>query len=101
MVGPLLAQQLSSLQAARQAMDAKQYAAAEELYRRALTRTPDSAAVLTDLGLSLQMQGRSADAMRYYTLALKHGYVAETYALLAQEKCRMGEFDSVRPMLGK
>jgi len=57
--------------------------------------------VLTDLGLSLQLQGRSADAMHYYSLALKREYVPETYALLAQEKCRMGELDSLRPMLGK
>jgi tetratricopeptide (TPR) repeat protein len=95
------AQQSSDLQEARKAMDAKNYAAAEELYRKVLARTPDSAAVLTDLGLSLQMQGRSAEAMRDYALALQHGYVPETYALLAQEKCRNGEFESLRPMLGK
>jgi tetratricopeptide (TPR) repeat protein len=90
-------QQSSALEAARQAMDAKQYATAEQFYRKALA----SAAVLTDLGLSLQLQGRSADAMHYYSLALKREYVPETYALLAQEKCRMGDLDGLRPMLGK
>jgi tetratricopeptide (TPR) repeat protein len=87
------------LQQARQAMEAKQYASAEQLYRKALASAPESAAVLTDLGLSLQMQGRSADAMHYYSLALKQKYVPETYALLAQERCRMGDLDRLRPML--
>jgi tetratricopeptide (TPR) repeat protein len=94
-------QQTSTLEAARQAMEEKQYAAAEQLYRKALAQSPTSATVLTDLGLSLQMQGRSADAMHYYSLALKREYVPETYALLAQEKCRMGDLDALRPMLKK
>ena len=94
-------QQTSALEAARLAMEAKQYAAAEQLYRKALAQSPTSAVVLTDLGLSLQMQGRSADAMRYYSLALKREYVPETYALLAQERCRMGDLDALRPMLEK
>jgi tetratricopeptide (TPR) repeat protein len=95
------AQQAAELQAARQAMEAKQYTVAEKLYRKVLAQTPSSSAVLTDLGLSLQMQGRSADAMRYYSLALKQKYLPETYALLAQEKCRMEDLDGVRPMLDK
>jgi tetratricopeptide (TPR) repeat protein len=95
------AQQPSGLQAARQDMEAKDYAGAEQLYRKALAGNPSSAEVLTDLGLSLQMQGRSADAIHYYSLALKQGYVPETYALLAQEQCRMGNLDSLRPMLKK
>lgn len=94
-------QQSSVLQAARQAMEAKQYSAAEELYRKLLAQAPASATLLTDLGLSLQMQGRSAEAMRYYSLALKREYVPETYALLAQERCRMGDLDNLRPMLAK
>jgi tetratricopeptide (TPR) repeat protein len=94
-------QQTSALEAARQAMESKQYATAEQFYRKALAQSPTSAAVLTDLGLSLQLQGRSADAMHYYSLALKREYVPETYALLAQEKCRMGDLDGLRPMLGK
>jgi tetratricopeptide (TPR) repeat protein len=97
----LQAQQVPELQSARQAMEAKQYAAAEQDYRKALAQTPSSAEIMTDLGVSLQMQGRSADAIHYYSLALKQRYVPETYALLAQERCRMGELDSLRPMLAK
>ena len=95
------AQQPAELQAARQAMETQDYAAAEQGYRKALAANPASAEVLTDLGLSLQMQGRSADAIHYYSLALKQKYVPETYALLAEERCRMGEVESLRPMLGK
>ncbi len=95
------AQQSSVLQLARQAMEAKQYTVAEKLYRKALAEAPSSVGLITDLGLSLQLQGRSAEAMRYYSLALKQRYVPETYALLAQEKCRMGDLDGLRPMLDK
>jgi tetratricopeptide (TPR) repeat protein len=100
-VNSLQAQQSAELQAARQAMDARQYPAAEQHYRKVLAGDPSSPELLTDLGLSLQMQGRSADAIHYYSLALKLKYVPETYALLAQEKCRMGDLDSLKPMLGK
>jgi tetratricopeptide (TPR) repeat protein len=97
----LSAQQTADLKAARRFMDAKDYVAAEQIYRRALKESPGSAQLLTDLGLSLQMQGRSADAIETYSLALKQKYVPETYALLAQEKCRMGELTSLKPMLAK
>jgi tetratricopeptide (TPR) repeat protein len=93
------AQQSSELQDARQAMDAKQYATAEQHYRKALAANPSSPELLTDLGLSLQLQQRSSDAIHYYSLALKLKYVPETYALLAQEKCRIGDLESLKPML--
>jgi tetratricopeptide (TPR) repeat protein len=97
----LRGQKPAALQDARQAMEARKYATAEQLYRRALVQTPSSPELLTDLGLSLQMQGRSTDAMHYYALALQQRYMPETYALLAQEKCRMGDRDSLRPMLDR
>jgi len=95
------AQQSAGLKSARQAMDAKQYATAEKAYRKALAQNPSSAEILNDLALSLQMQQRSAEAIRYYSMALKLKYVPETYALLAEERCRMGDFDSLHPMLQK
>lgn len=91
----------AEIDSARKAMEAGQYAAAEQAYRKALAGSPSSAVLLTDLGLSLQMQGKSEDAMHFYTLALKQGYVPETYALLAEEKCRMGELDILKPMLAR
>jgi tetratricopeptide (TPR) repeat protein len=95
------AQTPDEMAAARQAMEAKDYPAAEQLYRKALKQSPTGAEILTDLGLSLQMQGRSADAMHYYSLALRQRYVPETYALLAQERCRMGDLERLKPMLAK
>jgi tetratricopeptide (TPR) repeat protein len=95
------AQPPADMAAARQAMEAKNYPAAEQLYRKDLAKSPADQELLTDLGLSLQMQGRSAEAMHYYSLALKQRYAPETYALLAEEKCRMGELDRLRPMLAK
>lgn len=95
------AQQPSLLDAARDAISNKQYSVAERLCRKALAQGPPSVKVLTTLGLSLHMQGRSADAAYYYSKALKLGYAPETYALLAAEKCKMGDLDAVRPMLAK
>jgi len=97
----LQAQAPDEMAAARQAMEAKNYAEAEQLYRKALARAPASDEVLTGLGLSLQMQGRSAEAMRNYSAALKQRYVPETYALLAEERCRMGDLERLKPMLAK
>lgn len=91
----------SELQVARQAIEAKEYTTAEQLYRKALAEFGSSADALTGLGVSLQMQGRSAEAIHYLSLSLKQQYVPETYALLAQERCRMGEVDSLRPMLAR
>src|SRR5580698_5001713 len=73
------AQQLSLLDAARDAINNKQYVVAEQLCRKALAQGPPSVKVLTTLGLSLHMQGRSADAAYYYSTALNRGYVPETY----------------------
>jgi tetratricopeptide (TPR) repeat protein len=101
LAGTTRAQQFSFLDKARDAIDAKQYNVAEQLCRQALAQGPPSDEVLTTLGLSLHMQGRSSDAIRYYSMALKLRYVPETYALLAAEKCKMGDVDGVRPMLQK
>lgn len=97
----LQAQDLKLLTAARQAMESKQYAEAELLYRKALGDTPVSPEVLSGLGLSLQLQGRSAEAIHYYSVALKQRYSPEIYALLAEERCRMGDLDRLKSMLAR
>jgi tetratricopeptide (TPR) repeat protein len=94
-------QQAGILADARAAMEAKQYEEAEKLYRKALVDAPNSAALLTDMALSLQMQGRSAEAIRSYSQALRQGYIPETYALLAEERCKMGDLAGARPMLAR
>jgi tetratricopeptide (TPR) repeat protein len=95
------AQQPSLLDQARTAIDANHYATAEQLCRQALVNNPQSVGALSTLGLSLHMQGRSSDAIRYYSMALDLGYVPEIYAMLAAEKCRLLDFDGVRPMMKK
>ncbi|HEY1985240.1 MAG TPA: tetratricopeptide repeat protein [Terracidiphilus sp.] len=97
----LRAQDPSELQIAHQKMEARKYAEAEQIYRKALSKSPSSPEISTDLALCLQLQGRSADAIHYYSQALKLKYVPETYALLAQEKCRIGDLAGVKPMLGR
>jgi tetratricopeptide (TPR) repeat protein len=95
------AQQASLLDNAREAIGNKQYSVAEQICRKALAQGPPTAKLLTTLAFTLHMQGRSADAIYYYSLALKQGYVPETYALLAAEKCKVGELEAVHPMLQK
>jgi len=97
----VVAQQPSLLSKAQEAMNARQYTVAEQLCRKALAQGPASAEALTILGLSLHMQGRSADAIYYYSMALKKGFTPRIYALLAAEKCKVGDLEAVRPMLAK
>jgi len=78
------AQQPSALQSAREAMEANQYSAAEQFYRKALAQAPSSAGVMTGLGSACKCKTRGG---RHALLlaGLEAGYVPETYALLAQE----------------
>jgi tetratricopeptide (TPR) repeat protein len=98
---PLPAQSISELDTGRKAIEAGDYSTAEQIYRKALVQTPSSTKVLTGLGLSLQMQGRSTEAIHYLSLVLKQQYIPETYALLAEERCHAGDLDSARPMLDR
>ncbi len=77
------------------------YSSAETLYRQALRQNPDSPELLTDLGIALQLQGRSTDAIHAFEQALKLKNLPRTYALLAEEKCKIRDWDSARPMLSK
>jgi tetratricopeptide (TPR) repeat protein len=77
------------------------YLSAETRYRQALRQNPSSPELLTDLGIALQMQGRSADAIHAFEQALKSKNRPRTYALLAEEKCKIRDLDGARPMLNK
>jgi len=77
------------------------YPSAETLYRQALRQNPGSSELLTDLGIALQMQGRSTDAIHAFEQALKSKNLPRTYALLAEEKCKVRDLDGARPMLKK
>jgi tetratricopeptide (TPR) repeat protein len=84
---------------ARAAMLRRDYTTAESPYRRVLERNPASAELLTDLGVALQMQGRSTEAIQAFEQALKRRYLPRTYALLAQEYCVSRDLDDAKPML--
>jgi tetratricopeptide (TPR) repeat protein len=85
----------------RTALQQGDYLHAETLYRQALRQNPGSAELLTDLGIALQMQGRSTDAIHAFEQALKLKNLPRTYALLAEEKCKIRDLDGARPMLKK
>jgi tetratricopeptide (TPR) repeat protein len=86
---------------ARNAMSHGDYAKAERLYREAIERDATSATLLTDLGVTLQIQGRATEAIQVFERALKEKYLPETYALLAEQRCISRDFEGARPMLTK
>jgi tetratricopeptide (TPR) repeat protein len=57
--------------------------------------------LLTDLGIALQLQGQSTAAIHAFEQALKLKSLPRTYALLAEEKCKIRDLDGARPMLKK
>ena len=83
----------------RTALQHGDYLSAETLYRQALRQNPGSPELLTDLGIALQLQGRSTDAIHAFEQALKLKNLPRIYALLAEEKCKIGDLDGARPML--
>ena len=83
----------------REAIQHGDYPSAEMLYREALRENPGSPELLTDLGIALQLQGRSTDAIHSFEQALKLKNLARTYALLAEEKCKIKDLDGAKPML--
>jgi len=95
------AQSPSSNDAAKAALERKDYASAEALYKEALLHQPQSPELLTNLGVAMQMQGRSTDAIRVFEQALKLKHLDRTYALLAEERCKSRDLDGARPMLAR
>ena len=85
----------------RTALERGEYAVAEAAYRNALRESPRSPELLTDLGITLQLQGRSTDAIAAFEQALEFKSLPRTYALLAEEKCKTRDLDGARPMVAK
>jgi tetratricopeptide (TPR) repeat protein len=92
---------LATEDAARSAMLHGDYASAEKLYRGAIEKNSASATLLTDLGVALQMQGRTSEAIQVFERALKNKYLPLTYALLAEQRCISRDLEGARPMLSK
>ena len=85
----------------RAALDKGAFSSAEAAYRKALRENPRSPEMLTNLGVSLQLQGRSTEAIDAFEGALKLKSMPRTYALLAEEKCRTRDLDGARPMVNR
>ncbi len=83
----------------RAALERGDYSAAEAAYRSALRQNRRSPELLTDLGITLQLQGRSTDAIDAFEQTLKLKSMSRTYALLAEEKCKDRDLDGARPMV--
>jgi tetratricopeptide (TPR) repeat protein len=85
----------------RTALQHGDYWSAEMLYRQALRQNPSSPELLTDLGIALQLQGLSSGAIDAFEQALKLKNLPRTYALLAEERCKIRDLDGARPMLNR
>ena len=86
---------------ARAAMQRGDFATAESLYRKALAASPNSPEILTDLALTLQMQGRAGEAMSLLDRSLRIRYLPLTSALLAEEHCRTRDLQGAKPMIDR
>lgn len=97
---PVLRGQDNSLSlAAQSALENKDYPKAEQLYRAMLSQSAESPEILTNLGIVLELEGKSSEAIQTFQTALRQQYLPGTYALLAEEKCKMQDLAGVRPML--
>ena len=103
LLGPwsAVSQEKTQVDPGRIALDHGDYASAEAIYRKALLKYPASPELLTNLGIAMQMQGRSTDAIHAFEKALKLKNLPRTYALLAEEKCKTLDLEGARPMLAK
>jgi predicted Zn-dependent protease len=77
------------------------YKSAEAYYRKLLAQYPQSPEVLSNLGVALEMQGKSSEAIYAFERALRQKQLPRTYALLTEEKCKTRDLDAARPMLAK
>jgi tetratricopeptide (TPR) repeat protein len=83
------------------ALERGDYKSAETYYRNLLSESPHSPEVLSNLGVTLQMQGKSSEAIHVFERALKLKPMPRTYALLAEERCMTRDLDAARPMVAQ
>src|ERR1022692_1122268 len=94
-------QSQSELDGGSTALKDGDYKVAEAIYRKALTESAESPEMLSNLGIALQMQGKSSEAIHVFERALKLKQMPRIYALLADERCKTRDLDGARPMLAK
>jgi tetratricopeptide (TPR) repeat protein len=95
------AQSKLALDTGSTALSKGDYKGAEAIYRTMLADSPQSPEILSDLGITLQMEGRSSEAIHEFELALKQRQMPRIYTLLAEEKCKIRDLDGARPMLAR
>lgn len=93
------AQSKPALDPGSAALSQGDYKGAESIYQRALVESPQSPEAFSNLGVALEMQGRSSEAIHAFEQALKLRPMPRIYALLAEEKCKTRDLDGARPML--
>ena len=98
--GSLLAQTApANFDHAKQALDKGDYAHAESEFRLLVTANPRSPELMNDLGMALQLQGKSEEASLMFQKVLTIKRLPEAVTLLAVEYCRNHQFDRATPLL--
>lgn len=95
----IAAQTTPGLDAAKKSVGDGNYARAEGEFRSLLVTHPNSPEILDDLGIALQLQDKSADAIATFERVLKLKRFPDAVALLAVDYCRNHDFDRATPLL--
>ena len=95
----IAAQTTPSFDAAKKSLSDGNYARAEAEFRSLLVTHPNSPEILDDLGIALQLQNKSADAITTFERVLKLKRFPDAVALLAMDYCRNHDFDRTTPLL--
>jgi tetratricopeptide (TPR) repeat protein len=98
--GRLFAQAVpANFDEAKQTLRNGDYPMAEAEFRTLLAANPSSPEILDDLGIALQLQGKSDEAMSVFEKVLQSKRFPDAVALLAVDFCRNHEFDRAAPLL--
>jgi tetratricopeptide (TPR) repeat protein len=95
------AQSPPSFTDAKQALNNGDYKRAETELRAILLTQPNSPEILDDLGIALQLQDESDEAIKIFERVLKLKRFPDTIALLAADYCRNHDFDRALPLLNE
>ncbi len=85
----------------RQELANKQFSKAELTFRQAMQGRTSSSASLLYLGLALQGQGKSSAAIGAFERSVRLGGPEIARALAVEERCKLGDLESVKPILAE
>ena len=95
----IASQTSTKFEEAKQALHNGDYPRAEAQFRALLVTNPNSPEILDDLGIALQLQDKSDDAIKIFERVLKLRRFPDAVALLAVDFCRNHDFDRALPLL--